>query len=301
MAGHFDAIGLYRSELPFMLSNSFPTEQEQTESYRGLLNQYAPLPVTMRTLDVGGDKQLSYFPIVEENPFLGWRGIRLTLDHPEIFLVQIRSMLIASLEHQNLRIMLPMISAIEEVVEAKRLIIKAWEEIKDEQALTSADFPLPDIGVMVEVPASIFIIPQLAELVDFISIGSNDLIQYLLAVDRNNSRVASLFDSYHPAVLQALKLINDNARRCNLEVSICGELAGDPIGALILLGMGYNRLSMNATNMGKIKYLINALPRYELAECIEQALSANNGAAIRTIFVNYLDSKGLGGFIRAGK
>jgi len=301
VAGHFDAIGLYRSELPFMLSNSFPTEQEQTESYRGLLNQYAPLPVTMRTLDVGGDKQLSYFPIVEENPFLGWRGIRLTLDHPEIFLVQIRSMLIASLEHQNLRIMLPMISAIEEVVEAKRLIIKAWEEIKDEQALTSADFPLPDIGVMVEVPASIFIIPQLAELVDFISIGSNDLIQYLLAVDRNNSRVASLFDSYHPAVLQALKLINDNARRCNLEVSICGELAGDPIGALILLGMGYNRLSMNATNMGKIKYLINALPRYELAECIEQALSANNGAAIRTIFVNYLDSKGLGGFIRAGK
>lgn len=299
--GHFDGIGLYRSELPFMLSSSFPTEQEQRESYQGLLNQYAQLPVTMRTLDVGGDKQLSYFPIIEENPFLGWRGIRLTLDHPEIFLVQIRAMLTASVEHQNLRIMLPMITAIEEVIEAKRLIIQAWQEIQQEQGLTPARFPLPDIGVMVEVPASIFIIPQLAELVDFISIGSNDLTQYLLAVDRNNSRVAALFDSYHPAVLHALKLIMDSSRRCNLEVSICGELAGDPIGALILLGMGYNRLSMNATNMGKIKYLINALPRYELAECIEKALTANSGAAIRTIFVNYLDSKGLGGFIRAGK
>ncbi|MFT6984239.1 MAG: phosphotransferase system enzyme I (PtsP) [Psychromonas sp.] len=301
VTGHFEGIGLYRSELPFMLSNSFPTEQEQTESYQALLNQYAPLPVTMRTLDIGGDKPLSYFPIVEENPFLGWRGIRLTLDHPEIFLVQIRSMLTANLEHHNLRIMLPMISAIEEVIEAKRLIIQAWEEVKQESGLTSEAFPLPDIGVMVEVPASIFIIPQLSEIVDFISIGSNDLIQYLLAVDRNNSRVASLFDSYHPAVLHALKLIMDNCRRCDLEVSICGELAGDPIGALILLGMGYNRLSMNATNMGKIKYLINALPRYELAECIEQALRANNGAEIRAIFAGYLDGKGLGGFIRAGK
>ncbi len=301
VVGHFDGIGLYRSELPFMLTDSFPTEQDQTESYQRLLSQYAQLPVTMRTLDVGGDKQLSYFPIVEENPFLGWRGIRLTLDHPEIFLVQIRAMLTANLKYQNLRIMLPMISAIEEVDEAKRLIIQAWKEIKYELSLTPEAFPLPEIGVMIEVPSSIFIIPQLAEVVDFISIGSNDLIQYLLAVDRNNSRVASLFDSYHPAVLHSLKLIIDNCMRFDLEVSICGELAGDPIGALILLGLGYNRLSMNANNMGKIKYLINAVPRFELEHCIEQALNANSGSEIRAIFVNYLDRKGLGGFIRAGK
>lgn len=301
VAGHFDGIGLYRSELPFMLTDAFPTEQEQLTSYQKLLYQYAQFPVTMRTLDVGGDKQLSYFPIVEENPFLGWRGIRLTLDHPEIFLVQIRAMLMANVDHQNLRIMLPMISAIEEVNEAKRLIIQAWQEIKQELGLSEQAFPLPDIGVMIEVPSSIFIIPQLSAVVDFVSIGSNDLIQYLLAVDRNNSRVASLFDSYHPAVLQALKLIIDNCKRFDLEVSICGELAGDPIGVLILLGLGYDKLSMNANNMGKIKYLINALPRYQLTECVEQALQANSGAEIRTIFVNYLDRKGLGGFIRAGK
>ena len=301
IAGLFDGIGLYRSELPFMLSDSFPTEQEQLDSYQRLLTQYAPLPVTMRTLDVGGDKQLNYFPIIEDNPFLGWRGIRFTLDQPEIFLVQVRAMLRANLECQNLRIMLPMISTIEEVYEAKRLIAQAWQEVKFELGLTPETFPLPKTGVMVEVPSSIFIIPQLATAVDFISIGSNDLIQYLLAVDRNNSRVASLFDSYHPAVLHALKLIVDNCIRCDLEVSICGELAGDPIGALILLGLGYTSLSMNATNMSKIKYLINAVPYHELERCVEDALTADNGAEIRKVFVDYMERKGLGGFIRAGK
>ena len=271
------------------------------DSYQRLLEQYAPLPVTMRTLDVGGDKQLSYFPIFEDNPFLGWRGIRFTLDQPEIFLVQIRAMLRANLEYQNLRIMLPMISAIEEVYEAKRLITQAWQEIKYELGLTPEAFPLPKIGVMVEVPSSIFIIPQLAAVIDFISIGSNDLIQYLLAVDRNNSRVASLFDSYHPAVLNALKLIIDNCTRFELEVSICGELAGDPIGALILLGLGYKRLSMNATNMSKIKYLLNAVSRHELESCVGEALAADNGVEIRAVFVDYMERKGLGGFIRAGK
>ena len=301
VAGLFDGIGLYRSELPFMLTDSFPTEQEQMESYQRLLNQYATLPVTMRTLDVGGDKPLSYYPIFEDNPFLGWRGIRFTLDQPEIFLVQIRAMLRANLQHQNLRIMLPMISAIEEVYEAKRLITQAWQEIKYELGLTPEAFPLPKIGVMVEVPSSIFIIPQLAAVIDFISIGSNDLIQYLLAVDRNNSRVASLFDSYHPAVIQALKLIMDNCILFDLEVSICGELAGDPIGALILLGLGYKRLSMNATNMSKIKYLINAIPLHELESCIEDALTAHNGVETRAVFADYMERKGLGGFIRAGK
>ncbi|MEH6453803.1 MAG: putative PEP-binding protein, partial [Psychromonas sp.] len=259
------------------------------------------LPVTMRTLDVGGDKKLNYFPIVEENPFLGWRGIRLTLDHPEIFLLQIRAMLKANLTHQNLRILLPMITSIEEVDEAKRLIIQAWNEIKYESGLTHIEFPLPDIGVMIEVPSAMFIIPQLADKVDFISIGSNDLIQYLLAVDRNNSRVASLYDSFHPAVLHSLKMIIDNCNRYNLEVSVCGELAGDPIGSLIIIGLGCNKLSMSAYNMNKIKYLIHNAEISELEACIEQALKANSGKDIRIIFSDYLDSKGLGGFIRAGK
>ncbi|MCP4321143.1 MAG: phosphoenolpyruvate--protein phosphotransferase [Psychromonas sp.] len=301
VTGHFDGIGLYRSELPFMLTDAFPTELDQVGVYKTLLEQYQSSPVTMRTLDIGGDKQLSYFPIVEDNPFLGWRGIRLTLDHPEIFLVQIRAMLKANLHTQNLKIMLPMISAINEVVQAKQLIYQAWNEVKYELMLPADAFPLPHIGVMIEVPSSIFIIPQLAEQVDFISIGSNDLIQYLLAVDRNNSRVSPLFDSYHPAVLQCLKIIIDHAINCQLEVSICGELAGDPIGSMILLGLGYNKLSMNANNMGKIKYLINAVPKHELENCVQLALEANSGVEIRAIFVNYMDRKGLGGFIRAGK
>lgn len=299
--GHFDGIGLYRSELPFMLTDVFPTEFEQVTLYKTLLEQYKNIPVTMRTLDIGGDKQLSYFPIVEENPFLGWRGIRLTLDHPEIFLMQIRGMLRANHYTQNLRIMLPMVSAIEEVIQTKLLIRQAWNEVKYELGLSPELFPLPHLGVMIEVPSSIFIIKQLAEHVDFLSIGSNDLIQYLLAVDRNNRRVACLFDSYHPAVLQCLKMIMDNALAYKLEISVCGELAGDPIGSMILLGLGYTKLSMNANNMGKIKYLINKVAIHELENCIELALKANNGREIRAVFVNFLDRKGLGGFIRAGK
>lgn len=301
MEDHFDGIGLYRSELPFMLTDAFPTELEQVSIYQTLLEQYKNFSVTMRTLDIGGDKQLSYFPIVEENPFLGWRGIRLTLDHPEIFLMQIRGMLKANLNTQNLRIMLPMVSSVEEVVSAKALIHQAWNELKYEFGLLADEFPIPHVGVMIEVPASIFIIKQISDHIDFVSIGSNDLIQYLLAVDRNNSRVASLFDSYHPAVLQCLKMIFDNAQDCDLEVSICGELAGDPIGLLVLLGLGYQKLSMNANNMAKIKYLINNVALSELQECIELALKANNGTEIRDIFVAFLDAKGLGGFIRAGK
>jgi phosphotransferase system enzyme I (PtsP) len=301
IAGHFDGIGLYRSELPFMLTDAFPTELQQEDAYQTLLEQYRSIPVTMRTLDIGGDKQLSYFPIVEENPFLGWRGIRFTLDHPDIFLVQIRAMLKANLKTQNLRIMLPMISSINEVLEAKNLINQAWDEVKYELMLSAEAFPLPKIGVMIEVPSSLFIIPQLAQQVDFISVGSNDLIQYLLAVDRNNSRVSSLFDSYHPAVLQCLKIIIDNALCHQLEVSVCGEFAGDPIGAMILIGMGYQKLSMNANNMGKVKYLINALSQQELKECVELALIANTGKETREIYIDYLDRKGFGGFIRAGR
>ena len=298
---NFSGIGLYRSELPFMSSNAYPTEEQQISTYQSLLEQYKHFPVTMRTLDIGGDKQLSYFPIAEDNPFLGWRGIRLTLDHPDIFLIQIRAMLRASIKTKNLRIMLPMISSVGEVEESKTLIKKAWQEICLEQALSETQFPFPDIGVMIEVPSAIFIIEQLAPLVDFISVGSNDLTQYLLAVDRNNSRVADLFDSYHPAVLQAMQLIFLQCQRHNLEVNICGELAGDPIGILILLGLGYRKFSMNAFNMNKVKYLLSTVTIAELEACTQLALNGYDGAFIKKTFIDYLDVKELGGFVRAGK
>jgi len=297
---HFAGIGLYRSELPFMLNNAFPTEQQQIKTYQRLLEQYKDFPVTMRTLDIGGDKPLSYFPINEENPFLGWRGVRLTLDHPDIFKIQIRAMLRASISTKNLRIMLPMVGSIGEVEESTRLIKQTWQEVCDEFSLTADTFPLPDIGVMIEVPSAIFIIEQLAQQVDFISVGSNDLTQYLLAVDRNNSRVADLFDNYHPAVLQVMKLIFEQSQQHNVEVSVCGELAGDPIGLMILLGIGYRKLSMNAFNMNKVKYLLNYVTIPELEMCAEMALKGHDGAFIKQHFIDYLDAKGLGGFVRAG-
>jgi len=195
-----EGIGLFRTEVPFLLSERFPSEQEQTKIYREQLEAFAPKLVTMRTLDVGGDKDLPYFPIDEENPFLGWRGIRVTLDHPEIFMAQVRAMLRASIGLENLQIMLPMISNVNEVNSATQLIKRAHRELLQE----NLDVKYPPIGVMIELPAAVYQTRALAKLVDFISVGSNDLTQYLLAVDRNNPRVANLYSAFHPAVLNAL-------------------------------------------------------------------------------------------------
>jgi phosphotransferase system enzyme I (PtsP) len=209
-----DGVGLFRTEVPFLLSERFPSEEEQREIYRGQLEAFHPKPVIMRTLDIGGDKSLPYFPIEEDNPFLGWRGIRVTLDHPEIFLVQIRAMLKASTGLNNLQILLPMVASMSELVDAKELIKRAFAELIAEEW----DIKLPAIGVMIEVPSAVYIMPDLAKKADFFSVGSNDLTQYLLAVDRNNSRVADLYEKYHPAVFRA----------CNIIAQIAKE-AGKPV------------------------------------------------------------------------
>ena len=198
-----EGVGLYRTEIPFIMKDRFPSEEEQRIIYRRQLDAFAPNPVTMRTLDIGGDKSLSYFPINEDNPFLGWRGIRITLDHPELFLSQVRAMMKASIDLNNLRILLPMISHIKELNEAIDLISRAHRELLEE----GFDIQFPMIGVMIEVPAAVYLSEQFSQRVDFLSVGSNDLTQYLLAVDRNNPNVAELYDSYHPAVLQALMQI----------------------------------------------------------------------------------------------
>ena len=247
-----EGVGLYRTEVPFMIKERFPSEKEQLAIYREQLAAFHPLPVTMRSLDIGGDKALSYFPIKEDNPFLGWRGIRVTLDHPEIFLVQTRAMLKASEGLNNLRILLPMISGIQELEEALHLIHRAWGEVRDE----GTDVPLPPVGVMIEIPAAVYQVRELARQVDFLSVGSNDLTQYLLAVDRNNPRVADLYDFLHPAVLQALRLVVAGAHAEGKPVSICGEMAGDPACAVLLMAMGFDGLSMNATNLPKVKWLL---------------------------------------------
>ncbi|MFT5282856.1 MAG: phosphotransferase system enzyme I (PtsP), partial [Yoonia sp.] len=295
-----DGVGLYRTEIPFMMRERFPSEQEQYELYHSLLSAHPSKEITMRTLDVGGDKPLSYFPIVEDNPFLGWRGIRLTLDHPDIFLVQVRAMLRASIGLSNLHILLPMISSINEVVESKRLIKQAFLEVKQDAYNQGKLLSKPTVGVMLEVPAVIFQLEQLAKHVDFFSVGTNDLTQYLLAVDRNNARVSSLYSSYHPSVLNALKQIIIESNKANIPVTVCGELAGEPAGAVILLAMGYRKLSMNAHSLRKINWVLRNTNVSRMQGLLNTILRQDTQQDVISLINDYLESKQLAGLIRAG-
>lgn len=276
-----EGIGLYRTEVPFMIREFFPSEQEQADTYRKQIEAFSPRPVTMRTLDIGGDKALPYFPINEENPFLGWRGIRVTLDHPEIFLVQVRAMLKAGEGYDNLRIMLPMVTSVGEVEDASRQIDRAVRELQDEGYAIKR----PLVGVMVEVPAAVYQVRRFARRVDFISVGSNDLTQYLLAVDRNNPRVAGLYVSYHPAVLKALQHIAREAHEEDVTVSICGEVASEPGGALLLMAMGYDVLSMNATNLPKVKSAIRSVSKQDADLLLKEVMAMDDADRIQ-VFIN---------------
>ena len=291
-----DGVGLYRTEIPFLMQERFPGEEEQLRIYRKALEAFAPRPVTLRTLDVGGDKMLSYFPVHEDNPFLGWRGIRISLDHPEIFLTQIRAMLRASVGLDNLTIMLPMISTVSELDHAILLIYQALDELLEEGEAVVR----PPIGMMIEVPSAVYQIGSMAKRVDFFSIGTNDLTQYLLAVDRNNARVASLYESLHPAVLRAIKQVLDEAHKLGKPVSVCGEMAGDPASVLALLGLGVDSLSMNASNFSRVKWVIRSFSRDEARELLEQVWLLEDPGAIRELYNGVLEQGGLGGLVRAG-
>ncbi len=290
-------VGLYRTELPFMVRDSFPSETEQMNNYSNVLARFHPRPVTLRTLDIGGDKPLPYFPVNESNPFLGWRGIRISLDHPEIFLTQIRAMLRASVSYSNLQIMLPMISTVTEVDELMSLIHRAHDELVDEEFAVS----MPPIGIMVEVPAAVYQIEALARRVDFISVGTNDLTQYLLAVDRNNPRVAELYDDLHPAVLKALLQIVEGAKIYNRPVSVCGEMAGNPLAAVLLLGMGVESLSMSSGSLLKVKWVIRSFSRARAGQLLKTVLRMENSQQVRGYMENALEEMGLGGLVRPGK
>ncbi len=273
-----EGIGLFRTEVPFLLSERFPSEAEQAAIYREQLQAFAPKLVTMRTLDIGGDKSLPYFPIEEANPFLGWRGIRVTLDHPEIFIAQARAMILASEGLNNLQIMLPMISNLQEVVGSIQIIRRAYRELKEEDR----DVRMPPIGVMIELPAAVYLTRSLCKMVDFISVGSNDLTQYLLAVDRNNPRVASLYTSFHPAVLQALQHVVTETHAEGKTVSICGEMAGDPGAAVLLVAMGFDILSMNSSTLLKVKAVIRSLTMEAAQELLAQVMQMDDAQMIRS-------------------
>ena len=286
-----EGIGLFRTEVPFMSKDRFPTEQEQKTLYREHMEAFEPRPVTMRTLDIGGDKALSYFPIQEENPFLGWRGVRVTLDHPEIFLVQVRAMLKANAGLRGiLRIMLPMISSLTEFRRAKGLIDQAYSEVIEE----GVDVKRPDIGVLIEVPAAVYQARLIAKEADFIAVGSNDLTQYLLAVDRNNPRVANLYQEVHPAVISALREVARAAHVAEKPLGICGELAGTPAGAILLTAMGYHVLSMNATHLLRVKWVIRNIKRSDARRMLARVLQMDTAEEVTAFLHKDMVRLGLG-------
>ncbi len=292
-----EGIGLYRTEFPFMIRERFPGEEEQYLIYREVLQSFTNGPVTLRTLDVGGDKALPYFPIDEDNPFLGWRGIRISLDHPEIFLVQLRAMLRASEGLNNMQLLLPMINSVGEVEDALAILRRAYQELVDERP----GITMPKVGVMVEVPSAVFQVEEIARRVDFLSVGTNDLTQYLLAVDRNNSRVAELYDSLHPAVLRALIQVVKGAHAQNKPVGVCGEMAGDPAAAILLVGMGYDSLSMSVANLPRIKWVVRNFTTSRARRLLSEVLEFEHAAKVREHMNNVLEAAGLGGLVRAGR
>jgi phosphotransferase system enzyme I (PtsP) len=224
--------------------------------------------------------------------------VRITLDHPEIFVTQVRAMIRANVDANNLEILLPMISGRAELLECLVLIKRVRDEIEEE---LGRQILLPRIGAMIEVPSAVYQIEDICALTDFVSIGTNDLTQYLLAVDRNNENVADLYSSLHPAVLKAMRQIVQGAALSDTPVSVCGELAGDPLGVMALLGMGIDSLSMSVGSLLRAKKVIMSFSSDELRELLEQAIVMSDAGLIRQMYASKLDERGLGGFIRAGK
>jgi phosphotransferase system enzyme I (PtsI) len=272
-----EGIGLFRSEFIFMNRNCQPTEDEQFEEYREVLQKMGDKPVIIRTLDIGGDKDVPYIDIPKEmNPFLGYRAIRLCLGNVDVFRTQLRAILRASI-YGNVKIMFPMISTMKELKDAKKIL----EKSKDE--LTKEGIPFSDnieVGIMIEIPSAAIISDLLAREVDFFSIGTNDLIQYTLAVDRMNSKLSHLYSQYHPAMLRLIKGIIENAHKAGIWCGMCGEAAGDPKLIPIFLGMGLDEFSMNSPSILKTRYIIRNLNKNEMEKIAEKTLNMETAVEV---------------------
>jgi phosphotransferase system enzyme I (PtsP) len=264
-----EGIGLYRTEVPFLTYHDFPGEEEQLDLYRRVITGMNGKPVTIRTLDLGPDKYPWYLRLPrEDNPFLGWRSIRISLEMADLFKVQLRAILRAG-THGPVRILFPMISSVEEILQVKEILAQAKEDLRRED---KAFDPWLPIGMMVEVPAAVWMADRLIKEVDFFSIGTNDLIQYLLAVDRNNRKVAALYEPLHPAVLTAVSHAVQAAKRAGKRVSMCGEMAADPLCTLLLLGMGLDELSMEPFFVPVIKRVIRSLSYTRAQQLTQEVL-----------------------------
>lgn len=265
-----EGIGLYRTEFLYMESAKLPTEEEQFEAYRYVLERMGDKPVVVRTIDIGGDKKLPYLPLPDEtNPFLGLRAVRFSLQETDMFRTQIRALLRSS-NYGNLKIMFPMIATLEEFHQAKALVETEKARLQKEEFITLGPI---ELGMMVEIPSAAILAHQFAKEVDFFSIGTNDLIQYTLAADRMNENVAYLYQPYHPAILQLIKLVIDAAHQEGKWVGMCGEMASDLTAIPILLGLGLDEFSMSAPSILQARNLVRKLTQTEMKKLAERALT----------------------------
>lgn len=270
IANGAEGIGLYRTEFLYMDKDDFPTEEEQFTAYKTVLERMEGKPVIVRTLDIGGDKQLSYMQLPEEmNPFLGLRAIRLSLKKQEMFRTQLRALLRAS-SYGQLKVMFPMIATLTELRQAKAIFKEEKEKLLANNITVSDEI---DIGIMVEIPATAINADIFAEEVDFFSIGTNDLIQYTMAADRMNERVAYLYQPYNPAILRLIKMVIDAAHKDGKWVGMCGEMAGDELAIPLLLGLGLDELSMSASSVLKARAQISQLRKKDMENLAQKALS----------------------------
>lgn len=273
-----EGIGLYRTEFLYLREKGFPDEEALFEDYREVVEIMKPAPVSIRTLDLGGDKFASEIAISgENNPALGLRAIRFCLKEPEIFKIQLRAILRASL-YGKIQLMFPMISGLRELLDAKQIL----EQVKEDLDRDNIEYDTNmEVGIMVEIPSAVAMAEVLARHVDFFSIGTNDLIQYALAIDRINEHVAYMYEPFHPAILRMIRQVVSAARGAGIEVALCGEMAGDPLCVSILLGIGIDRLSMNARAIPLIKKMVRAIPLEQAKADLKKIMALNTAKEVR--------------------
>ncbi|TVR66836.1 MAG: phosphoenolpyruvate--protein phosphotransferase [Spirochaetaceae bacterium] len=283
-----DGIGLYRSEFLFLNASGLPSEDEQYQSYRRVLESMAGRPVTIRTLDVGGDKVSPQIDTgSEKNPILGWRAIRVCLSETEIFRTQLRALLRASV-HGKLQIMFPMISGIQELNRATEILEEVREELKSREIPFESDIP---VGAMIEVPSAALTADTLARKADFFSIGTNDLIQYTIAVDRGNEKTAYLYEPFHPGVLRLIRIVIDSAHAEGISVAMCGEMAGDPVATVVLLGLGLDEFSMGAVGIPEVKRIIRSVSMADAEELVGTIMDMRSASEIDEAVRTYMHER----------
>ncbi len=280
-------VGLYRTEMPFLIRNEFPGEEQQFAIYKKVVEKMEDRPINIRTLDLGGDKVLSYLPMPkEENPNLGWRAIRVFLDNPDLFKVQLRAILRASF-YGDVRIIIPMISGLAEVRVTRKILNEVKNELEEKGIGYDKNIKL---GVMVEIPSAVIVAEHLVQEVDFLSIGTNDLIQYTLAVDRNSEKVSKYFEPLHPAILYMLDKLVRVAQNADKDLTICGEVASDPLYIPLLVGLGYTKLSVNPLAINLVKDIVRSISYEESVVLARKALQKKTTENILKLLEDYFSS-----------